>query len=313
MGPERGELRSEPLPEPGAGQALVQALFSGISRGSELLVHRGLVPQSEHARMRAPHQQGEFPWPVKYGYASVGRVAAGPPELRGREVFCLHPHQDAYVVEAGALLPLPEGVPAARAVLGANMETALNAVWDAELRAGDRVAIVGAGTLGALVAYLCARHPGCEAQLVDLDPGKAELARALGVGFAPPQQAQPDADLVVHASGSPAGLGTALALAGVEATVLELSWYGTQEVSLSLGGAFHARRLRLQSSQVGALPPRQRPRWNHRRRLELALRLLRDQTLERLIDAHAPFAELPVVMRRLGRGELPATCHRIDY
>jgi NADPH:quinone reductase-like Zn-dependent oxidoreductase len=313
VGRERGELRSEALAEPGPAQVLVEALHSGISRGTELLVHRGLVPESEHERMRAPHQAGRFPWPVKYGYCSVGRVAEGPRELRGREVFCLYPHQDAYVIEAAAVALLPDGVPAARAVLGANMETALNAVWDAGVSAGDRIAVVGAGVVGSLVAYLGARHPGCEVELIDVDAGKSEVARALGVDFALPSRARAGVDLVVHASGSPAGLETALALAGAEATVLELSWYGTQRATLSLGEAFHPLRLQLKSSQVGSLPPRQRPRWTHRRRLEVALRLLRDARLDRLIDASVRFEQLPEVMLQLAKGELSALCCRVDY
>jgi threonine dehydrogenase-like Zn-dependent dehydrogenase len=313
IGEGRGEIRREALPEPGPGQALVQTLYTGISRGTELIVHRGGVPSSERARMRAPHQQGDFPFPVKYGYSNVGRVLQGPSELLAREVFCLYPHQSAYVVDAAALVALPEGVPAGRAVLAASMETALNAVWDAELKAGDRVAVVGAGAIGLLVAHLAARHPGVEVQLVDVNAAKAEPARALGLPLVGPEAARGEADLVVHASGSAAGLQTALALAGSEATVLELSWYGDARTTLALGEAFHALRLRLRSSQVGSLPPSQRPRWTHGRRLALALRLLSDERLDRLIDASAPFHELPAVMQRLASGELPALCHRIEY
>jgi threonine dehydrogenase-like Zn-dependent dehydrogenase len=312
VGLEQGELRDEPLPDPREGQVLVEALHSGISRGTELLVHRGLVPTSEHARMRAPHQAGEFPWPVKYGYCSVGRVVAGPDGLVGRVVFCLYPHQTAYVVDAGALAVVPGAVPPARAVLAANMETALNAVWDAELKAGDRVTVVGAGVLGSLVAYLAGRHPGTEVTLVDVEPGRARLAAQLGVGFAAPEQVSGGADLVVHASGTPSGLQTALRLAGPEATVLELSWYGAQSVSLPLGEAFHSQRLRLRSSQVGGLAPAQLPRWTRQRRLALALRLLADPRLDALIDQSGAFEALPEIMAKLARGG-SALCHRIDY
>jgi threonine dehydrogenase-like Zn-dependent dehydrogenase len=311
--PGRGEIRPIVLPAPAAGQALVHTLYSGISRGTELLVHRGGVPPSEHVRMRAPHQEGDFPFPVKYGYCNVGRVVTGPAELIAREVFCLYPHQSAYVVDAGALHVLPEGVPAHRAVLAASMETALNAVWDAELKAGDRVAVVGAGAIGLLVAYLAARHPGTEVEVIDVDRARAEAARALDLKLVEPGAARGDADLVVHASASSAGLQTALDLAAREATVLELSWYGEATAALALGGAFHALRLRLRSSQVGSLPPSQQPRWTHHRRLALALRLLADDRLERLIDASAPFAELPSVMQRMASGELAALCHLIDY
>jgi threonine dehydrogenase-like Zn-dependent dehydrogenase len=250
---------------------------------------------------------------VKYGYSNVGTVVTGPPELVGCQTFCLYPHQDAYVVDTAALLLLPAGVPASRAVLAANMETALNAVWDAQLKAGDRVAVIGAGTVGALAAYLAAQHPGTEVELIDIDARKEELARALGIGFASPKTARSDADVVLHASGSASGLQNALRLAGREATVLELSWYGTQSVTLELGGEFHAKRLSIRSSQVGNLPPAQLSRWSPRRRLELALGLLEDPRLDALIDAHVPFSELPDGMQRLASGELRATCLRIDY
>ena len=309
--PGTGELRDEPLRAPGDGEVLVEAWFSGVSRGTESLVLAGRVPPSEHARMRAPHQAGDFPFPVKYGYQSVGRVVAGPPEIAGRAVFCLHPHQSRYVVPASAVVPLPDGVPPARAVLAANLETALNGLWDAELRLGDRVAVVGGGVVGCLVAYLAARVPGCRVELVDIAPARAAVAAALGVAFAAPDAARPDADLVVHASGDAAGLRTALALAGQEATVVELSWYGDAQLQLGLGGAFHARRLTLRSSQVGGLPAAQRARWTHRRRLALALSLLADPALDVLVDGESPFEALPDVLPRLAAGG--ALCHRLRY
>jgi threonine dehydrogenase-like Zn-dependent dehydrogenase len=312
-GENRGEIREQLLPEPIVQEVLVEALHSGVSRGTELLVHQGRVPVSEYERMRAPLQEGSFPWPVKYGYCSVGRIAAGAPAWIGREVFCLHPHQTAYVVDAARVVALPHGLPAARAVLAANMETALNAVWDAGLRAGDRVCVVGGGVLGCLVAYLCQRHPGVQAELVDVDAEKAEIAAALGVAFALPEQAARGCDAVIHASGAASGLQTALSLAGTEATVLELSWYGADPVAVPLGEAFHALRLCLKSSQVGNLPPAQRPRWDHRRRLELALQLLIDPRLDALIDSSAHFERLPEIMSGLARGEIRALCHRVDY
>ncbi len=241
-----------------------------------MLVYRGEVPASEFERMRAPFQQGDFPGPVKYGYASVGRVEQGPQALVGREVFCLYPHQTRYNVPADAVHPLPEGVPPARAVLAANMETAVNALWDAAPRVGDRIAVVGAGVLGLLVAWLAARMPGCEVEVIDTNAARAPVAGRLGVAFTSPDTARPDADLVVHASGSAAGLATSLRLAAFEATVLEMSWHGQHPVTLPLGEAFHSRRLTLRSSQVGHVATAQRARWSHRRRLALALALLRD-------------------------------------
>ena len=314
----RAELRTQTLHEPADGEVLVRTLHSGISRGTELLVFRGLVPASEHQRMRAPFQQGDFPGPLTYGYSSVGVVEQGPPALRGRAVFCLHPHQDRYVVPAAAVHPLSEDVPPARAVLAANLETAVNALWDGAPRVGDRIAVVGGGAVGLLVAWLAGRMPGCRVQLVDLQPARAALAQRLGVGFALPDEASGDADLVIHASGQGAGLQTALRLAGFEATVLELSWYGTRAVELPLGQAFHARRLVLKSSQVGHVAAARRARWDHAQRLRLALRLLADPVLDALVTGASPFDELPALLARLAAGGGAGTaadtiCHRIDY
>lgn len=312
-GPSRAEIRRETLGPLREGEVRVRSLHSGVSRGTETLVFRGEVPASEAQRMRAPFQAGEFPAPVKYGYVSVGRVEAGPAQLLGRAVFCLHPHQTLYQVPASAVAPLPEGVPPARAVLAANMETAINALWDAAPRLGDRISVVGGGTVGLLVAWLAARLPGCQVQVVDTVAARAELAQALGAGFALPAEARPEADLVIHASGQPAGLVTALGLAGCEATVLELSWYGSRAVALPLGEGFHARRLTLRSSQVGQVATAQRARWDHSRRLALALSLLADPVLDRLITHHARFDELPQVLARLAGGDNETLCQRIDY
>lgn len=313
MAPGRADIRSEALPVMADGEVRVRTLHTGVSRGTEGLVFRGEVPASEAQRMRAPFQSGEFPGPVKYGYVNVGVVEAGPNDLLGRTVFCLYPHQTVYQVPAHAVVPLPDGVPPARALLAANLETAINALWDASPRLGDRIAVVGGGTLGLLVAWLAARLPGCEVQVVDTESGRADVAQALGAGFSLPADARADADLVVHTSGQGAGLATALRLAAFEATVLELSWYGNRAVSVPLGEAFHSQRLTLKSSQVGHVATPQRGRWNHRRRLELALSLLTDPVLDRLITHSAPFHELPAVLERLSTGAADTLCHRIDY
>ncbi len=311
--PGRGEIREAAVAAPAPGEVRVRALYSGISRGTEGLVFDGQVPESEVDRMRAPFQEGDFPAPVKYGYASVGVVEEGSGALRGQRVFCLHPHQTRYAVPAAAVVPLPEGVPPDRAVLAANLETAVNALWDAGPRLGDRVAVVGAGTVGCLCAALAARIPGTQVQLIDIDPGKEAAAQALGVAFAAPDTAEGEADLVLHASGHADGLRTALELAGFEATVMELSWYGTREVPLPLGRAFHAKRLTLASSQVGSVSPVRRARWSHRRRLALALELLRDARFDALITGESAFDSLPETMARLARDPAGTLCHRIVY
>ena len=313
VGPGRGEVRRERLPEPGPDEILVEALRSGISRGTETTVFQGRVPPSQYRVMRAPHQAGEFSFPVKYGYSSIGIVAAGPDDWLGRRVFCLHPHQDRYVVPRRAAIAVPATVSDERAVLAANMETVVNALWDAPPRVGDRVAVVGAGVIGALAAALAARIPGAEVQLVDVNPDKAAVAGALGVPFAVPKVATPRADLVLHASGTAEGLAASLDLAGFEATIVELSWYGDREVGIPLGEHFHSRRLRVLSSQVGAIATAQRARWDRRRRLALALDLLADACFDALLAPAVPFARLPQVMAELAGGPSKIMCQVIKY
>jgi threonine dehydrogenase-like Zn-dependent dehydrogenase len=312
-GPQRAEIRRETVAAPGPGDVRVRALHGALSRGTERLIFSGRVPESEYGRMRAPFMAGEFPFPVKYGYINVGRVEAGAPDLIGRTVFALHPHQTEFTVPAEAAVPVPEGVPAGRAVLAANMETALNALWDAAPGPADRIAVVGAGVLGALVAWLAGRIPGADVTLVDIAPARADLARALGVRFALPESAPDNCDLVVHASASGAGLATALRLAGLEATVLELSWYGAGEVPVPLGGAFHSRRLRLISSQVGSIAPSHRARWDYRRRLTAALALLADPVLDALIAPAIAFDDLPARLPDILGPAGGVLCQRIDY
>jgi NADPH:quinone reductase-like Zn-dependent oxidoreductase len=318
VAPGRADIRDEPLAEPRPGEVRVRALHSAISRGTERLVLAGRVPPSEFDRMRAPFMAGAFPFPVKYGYAVAGRVEQGPAALQGRLVFALHPHQSLFNLPAEAVVPIPEGVPAARAVLAANMETALNAMWDAAPGPADRIAVVGAGVVGALVAYLCGRLPGAQVTLVDVEPSRAELARALGVSFTTPDVAQGnsgfgDCDLVVHASGSAAGLATALSLAGEEATVLEMSWYGTDEVSVALGGAFHSRRLKLISSQVGKVSASHRARWSYARRLAAALDLLADPKLDTLLAPAIKFSDLPARLPDMLAPKSGVLCQLVTY
>jgi hypothetical protein len=311
--PGCAEIREQTLPPLAAGAVRIRALHGAISRGTEALVSAGRVPASEYQRMRAPFMEGAFPFPVKYGYATVGHVEAGPAELIGRAVFVLHPHQSLFDVPANTVVALPEDVPPTRAVLAANMETALNAVWDAGPGPSVRIAVVGAGVVGALVAYLCGRVPGAEVTLVDINPARKELAGKLGVGYASPDAAPKDCTLVVHASATAAGLATALALAAFEATVLELSWYGDAQVPVPLGGAFHSQRLRLVSSQVGHVAPSHRAEWTHRRRLSEAVRLLADARLDALLAPAVNFRDLPERLGGILNARSGVLCQLIRY
>jgi 2-desacetyl-2-hydroxyethyl bacteriochlorophyllide A dehydrogenase len=311
--PGRGEIRDEKLPLPSPTDVVVRAIYSGISRGTEALVFRGRVPVSEYGRMRAPFQAGDFPGPIKCGYASVGQVERGPKELQDRHVFVLYPHQTRYVVPAASVHPLPDDVPPGRAVLAANLETAINGIWDAAPQIGDRVTVIGAGTVGCLTAWLAGRIAGCDVQLVDTNPRRAAIAQALGVAFARPETASEGADVVVHSSGSPAGLELALRVAGFESTITELSWYGDREVPVALGQTFHSRRLTLKSSQVGAVARSQRTRWDARRRMRLALALLSDPALDALITGESDFEAMPRLMAEIASQPGDTLCHRIRY
>lgn len=313
VGPRECALNGLMLPQPEPQDCLVRTLWSGISRGTERLVCEGRVPASEHERMRAPFQDGAFPFPVKYGYCAVGRVESGPAAMVGETVFCLHPHQDLFHAPADRLTIVPKAVPARRAVLAANMETALNAHWDAGSGPADRIVIVGGGVLGLLVAWLAAQLPGADVTLVDIDPGRAALCSQLGFAFARPAEAPRDADLVFHASACGEGLATAIELAGFEARIIELSWYGEGHVAAPLGGAFHARRLQLISSQVGQIAPSRRPRWDYARRSRAAMDLLADDRLDALITDEIPFADAPARLPRLFAPGAAGLTAVIDY
>jgi NADPH:quinone reductase-like Zn-dependent oxidoreductase len=311
--PGVGEVRRVSLPEPGPDDVFVRTSFSGVSRGSETLVFGGHVPRTQYATMRAPFQQGDFPGPLTYGYLNVGVVEQGPPELRGRAVFCLHPHQTAYVVPARSVVVVPDQVPPARAVLAGTVETAVNALWDARPLIGDRVSVVGAGMVGCCVARLLRGFPGVHVELVDIDPGRAAVASALDVDFALPADAATGRDLVVHTSATSAGLVQSLDLLAADGTVLELSWYGDAEVTLSLGGRFHSQRLAIRASQVGEVAAVRRSSRTSSERLALALDLLRDPAFDALLSGSSPFADLPDVMGRLASGDRRALCHLITY
>jgi threonine dehydrogenase-like Zn-dependent dehydrogenase len=302
-GPRQAALRSARVGEPGAGEARIAMLWSGISRGTERLVFEGHVPAGQAKSMRAPFQEGEFPFPVKYGYCAVGRVEAGPTAWLGRTVFCLHPHQSCFIAPLDMARPVPENIPPRRATLAANMETALNALWDSGAGPGDKIVVVGAGVVGLLVAALCAGLPGADVTVADIDPSRAKIAASLGAKFVAAADfaalGEQDADIVFHASASAQGLALALGCAGLEAGIVEMSWYGDAAVAAPLGGAFHAKRLRLISSQVGQVSPSRRPRWNFARRLDKALELLADARFDALITEEVAFADAPRELPRI--------------
>ncbi|MEO7016772.1 MAG: zinc-binding alcohol dehydrogenase [Leifsonia sp.] len=311
--PGIGVLRREALQHADVGEVLVRTLFTGVSRGTELSVFGGHVPESESERMRAPFQQGDFPGPVKYGYLNVGVVEEGSPSLIGRMVFTLFPHQSAFVVPADAVVPVPDGIPARRAVLAGAVETALNVLWDAAPLLGDRVAVIGAGMIGCSVARLLRGILGVEVVMIDIDPARREIADRLGVGFAEPADAPRDRDIVINTSGSDAGLQLALEIVVTEGDVIEASWYGDRPATLHLGADFHSRRLTIRSSQVGAVSARRRGTRTTRDRLALALRVLHDPAFDALLSSDSSPQELPELMTSLADGSRSGLCHTINW
>lgn len=311
--PGSGALRVEDIDEPRPGEVLVRTRYTGISRGTESLVHRGGVPIGERDSMRAPFQAGDFPAPVKYGYLNVGVVERGDDDLVGRTVFTLFPHQSLFVVPASAVTVVPENVPARRAVLAGAVETAVNVLWDAAPLVGDRVSVIGAGMIGCAVARLLHGIPGVDLTLVDVDRSKQAVSAALGIRYAHPDDAPTERDLVIDTSGSESGLQLALRSAAVEGEIIEASWFGDRPVSLNLGAQFHSRRLTIRSSQVGMVAARRRGSRSTADRMSLALQLLADPAFDALLTGSSPWRELPAVMAAIADGELPALCHTIEW
>lgn len=313
VAPYRSEIRPVHLPVPDEGEAEVRTLFSGVSRGTEMLVLRGLVPPGVAGLMRAPFQEGDFTYPVKYGYLSVGIVEHGPPSWVGQRVFCLHPHQDRYVVPVSALTRIPADVPEGRAVLAGAVETAINALWDCAPHFGDRIAVVGAGIIGSAVAALLRLFPLQRLQLVDPDPAKQTLAAQLGLEWAHPDDAMTNCDIVYHASATSGGLAGSLAQLGDEGELVELSWYGTESPSVPLGLAFHAKRLSIIGSQVGTIAAARRVRRTHADRMDLAMNALADPVFDHLLGSTSSFEDLPSVLSEMDEGQLPGMLRLIQY
>lgn len=309
-----GSLRRVTLREPGQEDHLITTEFSGISIGTERLVALGLVPPSCAAAMACTGMQGSFALPISYGYSLVGRIATG--RLAGGRVFTMHPHQDRIVQSSEHLISVPELLaPGPRVTLLPNLETALNAVWDAELRPGERVAIVGGGAVGLLVAFVLARLHDEGAVLVEADPQRRRLASALpwiGTVLAPEQVDEGTFDVAFHTSANNAGLQLAIDALGFEGRVIELSWYGSRPVLLHLGTSFHHQRKRLIASQVATVAPSHRAEGRHMRTAHV-FGLLGDARLDALLGTPIPFAELPEFFARLCRGEAPEPCPVVAY
>lgn len=292
--PRHAALRDEALPRRPEGCSLVRSHFSAVSPGTERLVFAGDVPEALRGEMRVPYMAGDFGFPLKYGYSLVGRVeASGDAALLGRLVHLMHPHQECAIARDEDLFAIPEGVPAARATLAANLETAVNAIWDSGVAIGSRCLVVGFGVLGSLIARLLAAMAGTIVVVCDKDAAQRALAAELGFTACAPDEAAGPFDVAFHVSASAEGLQLCIDATGFEATIVEASWYGTRAVELRLGGSFHNQRKRIVSSQVSSIAPPMRARWSYRRRKALVFDLLRDPAFDRHITEHVAFADLP--------------------
>ncbi|MEM1265092.1 MAG: zinc-binding alcohol dehydrogenase [Pseudomonadota bacterium] len=305
------EIREEEVTRSETG-VLLRTLYSGVSRGTEATVLAGRVPPDLADAMRVPHQGGAFPFPVKYGYSLVGEVSDGPPDMRGKMAFALHPHQTQAALDRAAVHLLPDTLPPRRAVLTANTETALTVAWDAGAGPGDRVLVIGAGVVGLLVARVLRDLPGAEVTLLDQNLARSGVAARLGLALT--DIAPSDVDIAINASGSAAGLQRAIDAAGQEATVVEASWHGAGTQPLALGGAFHPRRLTLRSSQVGRIPPGRAPRWTHARRLATALNVLAEwPEVDALLGPEIAFPDAPRILPPLLAPGADALCPILTY
>jgi 2-desacetyl-2-hydroxyethyl bacteriochlorophyllide A dehydrogenase len=300
-GPRQVALWCEAVPEVGPGEVRVQAVVSALSHGTEMLVYRGQVPAG--LSLDLPTLQGSFSFPIKYGYASVGRVVeVGSDVSRLQEndlVFVHHPHQTEYVVPATLPVRLPAAVEPEVGVFLANLETAINVTLDAHPHLGDRILIFGQGVVGLLLTQLMKRAGAGLLVVVEPEEMRRQLAQQVGADVVlSPSERLPDAirepthgvgaDVIVEVSGSGQALAQAIDCAAFQGTIVVCSWYGTKPVTVPLGGAFHRNRLRLVSSQVGTVNPALHPRWNRERRLALALDLLPSSTLTPLITHRSP-------------------------
>lgn len=301
-------------------EILVETHYSGVSRGTERLVYSGSVPTTEWQAMRCPNQAGDFDFPITYGYACVGKVIeigssvtkVNPDEL----IFALHPHQSHFVIDEDWANPLPEALPLDRAVLSANMETALNANWDADFNPDSRVAVIGGGVVGLLTGYLASRSSNAPVTLIDIDPRKSEIATKLGLEFCLGDGLSKSGhlfDVLFHTSASGNGLQSAIDHANFEATIVEMSWYGEKSVNLTLGGRFHSQRLKLVSSQVGAVSPKKRANISHAERLQIAMGHLKDDALDALLYPHIEFSELPTQLSQIFDPAYDALCPLVTY
>ena len=315
--PYRVELQHSTIGSPGPGEVSVRTLVSAVSSGTEMLLYRGQMPPEMRVDESIPALDGAFQYPIKYGYAAVGRVEEKGTGVQDVEVedlvFCFRPHESAFVCGETDLIKVRNGVEPEDAVFLPTMETAVNLVMDGQPLIGEQVAVFGQGVVGLLVTALLSMTPLSSLVTIDQYEQRREESLALGAtcSLSPDKpdlvevlQGSRDyrgADLSFELSGNPAALDMAIKAAGYGGRIVVGSWYGTKESKLDLGGRFHRDRVRLISSQVSTIAPEWSGRWSKARRFDVAWSMIRKLRPSRLVSHAFSLEEAPLAYELLDR------------
>tara|TARA_B100001113_G_scaffold7774_1_gene6337 strand:- start:2368 stop:3336 length:969 start_codon:yes stop_codon:yes gene_type:complete len=309
---KKGVIKKELLRQPLAkDELLVKAHYSGISYGTEKIVFDSHVPTNQYKFMRAPHQVGEFNKEVKYGYLSVGKVIDGPNDMLNKMVYTMFPHQSIYVIKSTLVTLIPKHIPIRRALLTANMETAINAMWDSKPSIGDKVYVVGAGIVGILMAYVLSSTFGINVTVIDSDKNKKKLCEFFNIDFENSMDCIENPDIIYECSGNISVLSELINNSTLETKICILSWYGKQQSKIKMGENCFSRRLEIIFSQVGNITALKSKKWNNLSRRALALQLLDNKKLDILIDKkEISLDELPSFFKK---GNPKGICKVVKY
>ena len=305
------ELKEEKNSKIDIDQIEVKSLFSLISTGTERLVASGEVPVSSFEFMAVPYMKGNFSFPIKYGYSLVGKVTSVG-KLYGKIVHLLHPHQGKCLVKEVDVMIVPDEIPAKRATLASNVETALNAIWDAEISIGDKVLIAGFGMIGSLLARVLSFMPEVEIVIMEKDANRVKMVQKMGFTFI--DDPEPSYfDVAFNTTSNEKALQIAIQSVGLEGKIIEMSWYGTKNVNINLGADFHYHRKQIISSQVSKIPSDKQSRWDYKRRKEVVFKLLKSPLFDEHITDVLTFAETPAFFDKLRAGGVSGLGYCIEY
>jgi threonine dehydrogenase-like Zn-dependent dehydrogenase len=290
---------------------IIQSSYSLISAGTEKLVATGLVPEKLHETMKVPYMEGALGLPVKYGYSVTGRIVSSGIFEKDALVHIMHPHQDLICADAKNCTLIPAFIPLKRATLVANMETVVNAIWDANLTHNNSILIAGYGTVGALLARVCKTRFNAHVDFIERNEDRINALKMHGYQLASIEKY--NYDIAFNCSASNEALQYCIDHVDEEGSIIELSWYGDIKVTLSLGETFHSMRKKIISSQVSNIPKSKRAEWNYEKRKQLAFEYLKDPFFDYLITDEIPFEETPHFFERLRNDNLNGIGYCIKY